>query len=181
MSNDLVQNWFGSEFGELHPLLQKLHSDGGKLVGDVEISYGKGLAGIIGGRLASKMKLPHEGAHKLVVSISHDKHGLHWGRSFNDQAPVTSLFKPVGTIQEGHWIETTGPLTMQLTVDVIDGGWFWRCLTVSFQGLGIPRWLVPHTTAYKKIENEKYRFYVDFSLPVIGSLVCYQGLMVEET
>lgn len=57
MPNELVKNWFGGQFNDLHPLLQQLHTDGGSLTGDIDIAYGKGLAGIIGGRLAKKMKL----------------------------------------------------------------------------------------------------------------------------
>jgi hypothetical protein len=180
MTNKLVKNWFGDQFSNLHPLLQKLHSDGGELVGDVEISYGKGLAGIIGGRLGKKMNLPREGVHQLTVSISHDVDGLHWWRRFDEQTVIKSLFKPVGDIEQGYWIETTGPLSMKLTVDIKNGGWFWRCLKVNFLGLPIPRWLIPHTNAYKIIENGKYRFYVEFSLPIIGSLVSYQGLLRAE-
>ncbi|WP_081758314.1 DUF4166 domain-containing protein [Thalassolituus oleivorans] len=126
MPNVLVKNWFGDKFSNLHPLLQKLHTEGGRLTGDVEISYGKGLAGVIGVRLAKKMSLPSEGTHQLVVSISHDIDGLHWDRCFNNQALVKSLFKPVGHVEDGYWIETTGPLSMKLTVDINDGGWFWR-------------------------------------------------------
>ena len=61
MPNILVKNWFGDKFSNLHPLLQKLHTEGGRLTGDVEIYYGKGLARVIGGRLAKKMNLPSEG------------------------------------------------------------------------------------------------------------------------
>lgn len=180
MPNVLVKNWFGDKFSNLHPLLQKLHTEGGRLTGDVEIYYGKGLAGVIGSRLAKKMNLPCEGTHQLVVSISHDNAGLHWGRCFDDQTLVKSLFKPVGHIEQGYWIETTGPLSMKLTVDINNGGWFWRCLKVNFLGFPIPRWLIPKTNAYKIIENGKYRFHVEFSLPIIGSLVSYQGLLRAE-
>ena len=177
MQNVLVKNWFGDKFSNLHPLLQELHTEGGRLTGDVEICYGKGVAGFIGGRLAKKMNLPSEGTHQLVVSISHDNDGLHWGRCFDGQALVKSLFKPVGNIEQGYWIETTGPLTMKLTVDIHNGGWFWRCLKINFLGFPIPLWLIPKTNAYKIIENGQYRFHVEFSLPVIGSLVSYQGLL----
>ena len=180
MPNVLVKNWFGDKFSNLHPLLQKLHTEGGRLIGDVEISYGKGLAGVIGVRLAKKMSLPSEGTHLLVVSISHDIDGLHWDRCFNNQALVKSLFKPVGHVEDGYWIETTGPLSMKLTVDINNGGWFWRCLNVNFLGFPIPRWLIPKTNAYKIIENGKYRFHVEFSLPIIGTLVSYQGLLRAE-
>jgi hypothetical protein len=179
--NELVKNWFDDEFNHLHPLLQQLHINGGKLAGDVDISYGKGLAGIIGARLAKKMNLPNKGVHQLVVSISHDSEGLHWSRRFNEGTLVESVFKPVGNIQQGYWVEITGPLTMKLTVDIINGGWYWRCLKINFLGLPIPLWLTPKANAYKMIENGQYRFYVEFSLPVIGSLVCYQGLLYSES
>ena len=178
MPNALVKNWFGDKFRDLHPLLQKLHTEGGRLTGDVEIYYGKGLAGIIGSRLAKKMNLPNKGSHQLTVSIWHDNNGLHWGRCFNGQALVESLFKPVGHIGQGYWLERTGPLLMKLTVDINNGGWFWRCLKINFLGLPIPRWIMPKTKAYKIIENSQYRFHVEFSLPIIGSLVSYQGLLL---
>jgi len=180
MPSDLVKHWFGDQFVNLHPLLQKLHTDGGRLTGDIDIKYGKGLAGIIGQRLAKKMNLPAAGTHQLTVNISHDSEGLHWGRSFNDQTRVESLFKPVGDITQGYWIETTGPLTMKLTVDIKNGGWYWRCLKINFLGVPVPRWLVPQTNAYKIIENGQYRFHVEFSLPMLDSLVCYQGLLQAE-
>jgi len=181
MHADIVKDWFGTQFKELHPLLQELHLTGGQLSGDVHISYGTGAAGLIGRRLAKKMRFPEAGTHQLKINISHAVNGLSWGRSFDSQAPVISLFKPVGKMGSGYWVESTGPLEMKLTVDVINGGWFWRCLSVSFLGVPIPKWLVPHTNAYKVIENDLYRFHVGFSLPLIGSLVSYQGLLGLET
>lgn len=177
MPNELVKNWFGDRFSDLHPILQKLHTEGGRLVGDVEICYGKGLARIIGTRLGKSMNFPNRGIHQLEVNITHDADGLHWGRSFDNAKMVSSLFKPVGRFNQGYWVESTGPLSMNLTVDIINGGWFWRCLKVDFLGFPIPRWLIPKTNAYKVIENGEYRFHVEFSLPIIGSLVSYQGLL----
>lgn len=181
MPSEIVENWFGDQFTQLHPALQQLHRIGGRLTGGVEITYGKGITGVLGRRLAKKMNFPNAGLHQLTVSISHDRDGLHWARSFDGRAPVESLFKPVGSIDCGYWLETTGPLQMKLTVDIIDGGWFWRCLKVNFLGLPVPRWLLPRTDAYKTIENEKYRFHVAFSLPLIGTLVSYRGLLTLES
>lgn len=180
MPNKLVSNWFGDQFSNLHPLLQELHTTGGRLTGNVEISYGKGIAGIIGSRLAKKMSFPEKGTHQLTINISHDSNDLHWSRCFDEQTPVNSLFKPIGNIDQGYWLESTGPLQMRLTVEIIDGGWFWRCLKVNFLGLPIPRWLIPRANAYKIIENGQYRFHVEFSLPLIGSLVSYHGLLIRE-
>lgn len=55
-----------------------------------------------------------------------------------------------------------------------------NCLKINFLGLPIPLWLTPQANAYKVIENGQYRFYVEFSLPIIGSLVCYHGLLRRE-
>jgi hypothetical protein len=177
VQNELVQKWFGDQFYQLHPLLQKLHLEGGQLIGDAEISYGKGLAGFIGRRLGRKMDLPDAGVHPLLIIISHDREGLHWGRIFGNRTQVKSLFKPVGCIDQGYWVETTGSLVMRLTVDINHGGWFWRCLEISFLGISIPRWLMPRANAYKIIENGGYRFYVGFSLPIVGLIISYQGLL----
>ena len=143
----------------------------------MDIAYGKGLAGFIGKRLAKKMNLPSAGSHHLSVSISHHDDGLHWDRVFNQGKAVTSLFKPVGNKRQGYWLETTGPLSMKLTVDIKQGGWHWRCLNMSVLGIAIPMWLLPKTHAKKVIEDGLYRFHVEFSLPVLGSLVCYSGLL----
>lgn len=180
MQSQLVKNWFGDQFKSLHPLLQKLHLQGGILTGDIKLSYGQGIAGIIGRRLAKKMGLPESGNHQLTVTISHDAAGLHWGRCFNNQEVVESLFIPQGNVEKGYWIEKTGPLEMKLTVDIHDEGWHWRCLKVNFYGIPLPLWLIPKTIAYKYIENDKYCFHVEFVLPFIGSLVSYEGLLAAE-
>lgn len=177
MTDQLVKRWFGDKFYQLHPLLQQLHIQGGNLSGDVTITYGSGIAGLIGQRLAKKMQLPKAGSHNLSVNIHHSSDGLHWDRSFNNQNQVRSLFVPVGDINNGYWVEHTAPLCMNLTVDINNGGWHWRCLNVSFLGLPIPLWCIPHTNAYKVIDNDNYRFHVEFTLPLIGTLVCYQGLL----
>lgn len=126
------------------------------------------------------MDLPGEGVHHLTVCISHQKDGLHWDRAFDGGEIMKSLFRPVGNIDHGYWIETTGPLTMKLTVDIKNGGWYWRCLKIAFLGFPIPIWLMPTLKAYKVIENDMYQFCVEFSLPAIGPLVSYQGLLSAE-
>lgn len=177
MQSNIVKNWFGNEFDQLDPLMQKLHLNGGELSGDVDIFYGRGLAGLIGKRLAKKMKLPEQGIHQLVVSISHSDDGLHWDRQFNDANLVKSLFEPIGSNAQGYWLETTGPVSMKLAVDVINGGWYWRCLAVSLFSVPIPLFFIPKSNAFKVIEDGKYRFQVSFTLPLLGSLVSYKGLL----
>ena len=177
MSNEIVKNWFDNEFQKLAQQLQELHIHGGKLSGDVNVSYGNGFAGIIGKRLAKKLGIPDAGIHQLTVNISHHKNGLQWDRIFNGTKEMKSTFEPIGNINNGFWIEKTGPLNIKLTVDIKEGGWHWRCLSFSFWGIPLPAKLFPESEAYKKIENEQYRFYVGFKLWFFGELLSYGGLL----
>ena len=180
MTSTIVKNWFGEGFEKLAPQLQKLHLHGGKLSGDIEVIYGSGIAGIIGKRLAKKLGIPDAGTHKLVVNISHHEDGLHWDRVFNDTKEMKSTFNPIGNIENGYWIEKTGPLHIKLTVDIKDNGWHWRCLNFSFLSIPLPAKMFPESEAYKRIEDGKYRFYVGFKLWFFGELLSYGGLLSLE-
>ncbi len=181
MYNSLVSNWFGEKFKSLHPQLQQLHLYGGTLSGAVTLSFGKGLSGWLGKRLAKKLGIPitstlaNSSKVQLDVEIYHDKAGLHWQRNFNQSHLMKSLFLPVGQLPDGYWIEKTGKLTFILTVDIIEQGWYWRILGMQLGKIKLPLWLFPKSRAYKIIEDGFYQFYVGFSLPLLGKLFSYQG------
>ena len=178
MADAQVKDWFGAQFGELHPLLQRIHLHGGQLTGPVDIVIPGGIAGIFGRRLAKKLGVPADGLpHQLQVEISHHPDGLHWDRCFDGASYMRSVFRPVGTSASGYWVEDTGPLKMYLTVDVRDGGWHWRCLAMRVFGLRLPLWLFPNSIAFKAVEAGRYRFYVGFSLPWLGTVLSYGGLL----
>jgi len=177
MTNNIVETWFGDRFQELAPELQALHKNSGKLIGQVDVNYGHGIAGFIGKRLAKKLNIPAAGNHRLVVTISHDKGKLNWSRLFNETREMKSVFVPVGDLDNGYWIEKTGPLQIKLTVKIIDGGWHWQCLSFSIFGIRLPTKIFPESQAWKKIEDEKYRFYVGFKLWFFGDLLSYSGLL----
>lgn len=181
LSNSVV-NWFGDEFTKLHPVLQELHRSGGRLHGRVRIEIPQGVAGVLGRRLAKKLGVPSTNATPtLDVSISHVAGCLHWHRCFDGNTQMQSVFKPVGTIGAGFWLETTGPLALKLTVDILEGGWHWRCLSMRLWKIPLPLWLFPHSKAFKKIEGDKYRFYVGFSLPIFGTILSYNGLLAAQS
>ena len=163
---------------ELDPLLQQLHEQGGILTGPVQISTGRGMGRWMGRRLAKKLGIPLEaGQHTLTVQIAHSERGLHWDRHFDKNYTVPSLFEPVGSIQQGCWLESIGPFQLQLTVDIKNGGWYWRCLRIRFKGLSVPAFLFPKTNAYKCIEQGAYRFHVSIQFPLIGTVLRYEGLL----
>ncbi|WP_339413076.1 DUF4166 domain-containing protein [Pseudomonas sp. EA_35y_Pfl2_R5] len=174
----VVERWFGADFTQLHPLLQSLHRKGGKLHGLVDLQLGRGLAGIIGARLATRLGIPAELARvAFQVDIHDTDNALHWNRCFADNATLYSSFQPSGNWPNGYWLESTGSLKLALAVDVHQGGWYWRPLKAWLHGVRIPLWLLPRTEAYKRIEEGLYHFYVGFSLPLLGKRLSYSGTL----
>ncbi len=170
--------WLGVRFAALHPLLQALHSNGGVLSGKIQIEFGGGLAGWLGRRLARRLGIPIDQSEcDFAGEIRHEDDGLHWCRRFKNGGTMASLFCPIGTWPDGFWLESTGPLNLKLTVDVVDGGWYWRPLRLAFGGLDLPIFLFPRMEAYKRIEDGHYRFCVSFTLPIAGTLLRYSGLL----
>ncbi|MBI3897611.1 MAG: DUF4166 domain-containing protein [Gammaproteobacteria bacterium] len=177
----VVTRWFGPQFDRLHPLLQDLHRHGGTLRGIVTIDLGRGVAGWIGRRLANRLGIPADVSKRgFEVDIRHTADALHWNRRFDNGDRVSTVFYPVGTWPSGHWIERTGKLHMTLTVDVINGGWHWRALGFDLGGLRLPIWLFPRSRAYKQIKDGKYFFSVAFVVPVLGTVLRYEGLLAPE-
>jgi hypothetical protein len=173
-----VTRWFGVRFSELHPLLQELHRHGGDLHGTVEIRTGTGVGGWVGRRIAAKMGIPVKRQQsEFEVHISHANDGLHWDRRFGSNCYLHSTFQPVGNSPSGYWIESTGPVRLHMTVDIVNGGWHWRCLRAYVGGLRVPLWLFPRSKAYKQIHDGQYVFSVNFSLPLLGSVLSYQGML----
>jgi hypothetical protein len=176
-----VTRWFGPQFDQLHPLLQGLHRHGGRMRGLITIESGRGLARWIGRRLAHRLGIPADVAQRgFEVDIRHTGDALYWNRRFDNGDQMCSVFHPVSTWPGGYWIERTGKLHMKLTVDVIDGGWHWRALGFELGGLRFPVWLFPRSHAYKKIKDGKYFFSVAFIMPVLGTVLRYEGLLEPE-
>ena len=171
--------WFGPAFMRLHPLLQALHREGGSLQGEVAISTGRWIAGLLGRRLASKLGVPVDRPRRgFEVRIRHDDEVMVWHRRFDDGSVMSSVFRPVGRYPDGYWLEMTGPVQLKFGVDIVDGGWRWRLLGASVRGLWLPLALFPRTDAFKRIEADgRYRFGVAFALFPFGTLLRYEGVL----
>ena len=173
-----VQDWFGPAFSQLHPLIQQLHRDGGELQGKVTLSFGSGLAQLLGVRLAKKMGLPLQpGEYDFSVAISHDDEALVWARTFNHANTMVSRFTPVGQYPDGYFVEKTGPIELRRRVDIVQGGWYWRQLATRLHGIWMPGFLLPQTNAYKTIDNDRYVFEVSTRYPLFGKLLEYKGIL----
>ncbi len=121
----LVANWFGEKFFDLHPLLQKLHREGGTLTGEVDLQYGSGLAGHIAPRLAKRLGMPSSpGVMDFNVVIEHTLDSLVWTRVFDQRHIMRSEFIPNGQYPDGYWREATGGIVLDLGVEIRNGGWY---------------------------------------------------------
>jgi hypothetical protein len=177
----IVESWFGDAFEQLHPLLRQLHRDGGTLTGQVQIQFGRGLAGIVGKRLARQLGIPPiAGSMPLEVCIHGGPAALHWDRTFGDGATFASVFTPAGSYPSGHWVESSGALRLKLGVAIVDGGWEWQPRGGWLWGVPIPPWLLPHTSASKRIEQGGYRFTVRVRVPMLGQVLCYSGILAPQ-
>lgn len=177
-SDTAVSRWFGAAFEQLHPLLQALHRHGGTLQGPMIIRFGRGLPGAVGRRLARTLGIPSDGAaHRLQVDIRHADGRLHWDRRFDDGSRFASIFRPYGHWPDGGWIEESGRIALHLQVDMVDGGWQWRCVGARLGRWPVPLWLLPRTRAGKRIEAGGYRFDVSIRLPLLGEVLGYGGLL----
>ena len=172
MSNS-VTKWFGDSFEKLDPLLQQLHRKGGCLNGDVTLAVENGF---VGRRVAKALGLPlKSGIYTFSVEISHINDQLHWSRTFEGTMKMKSVFEPHGLYPTGYWSEKTGAVSLDMNVDIVDGGWHWKQRSIRVYGITLPLWLFPKSKAYKYIEEGCYYFSVEFSLPILGKLVGYSG------
>lgn len=181
-SNDSspVEAWFGDGFAGLHPLLQVLHREGGRLEGIVRFRIGRGLGGLIGRRVLRRLGIDAGSSEqwreqRLQVDIRHADGALRWARRFGDGPEAVSWFRPVGHWPEGHWEEHAGPLSLQLKVDTEGGGWRWRQIGCRLWSLSLPVWLAPVVDAGKRIEDGQYRFDVAIRLPLFGETLAWGG------
>lgn len=181
-AGNAATRWFGPAFDDLHPLLQALHREGGRLRGEVDVGTGRGIAGLLGRRLARKLGIPVDRPRRgFEVQIQHDNDVMSWHRRFDDGGAMSSVFRPVGSYPDGHWLETTGPVQLKLAVDIVDGGWRWRMLGVAVRGLPLPLALFPRVEAFKCVEaGGCYRFGVAFALFPFGALLRYEGVLQPE-
>jgi len=176
MAQHAVEAWFGAAFQQLHPMLQQLHKNGGRLAGTVQVRMGRGVSGLVGKCLAGQLGIPPaNGTTPLTVHIHSSASALHWNRTFGDGATFASVFTPVGVYPTGYWIESSGALRLYLGVAIVDGGWEWRQRGGRLWGIRIPAWLLPRTTALKRIEQGAYHFTVRVSVPLLGDVLSYSG------
>lgn len=179
--HSVTQKWFGEYFYQLHPKIQQLHTQGGTLVGDVNVEYGSGIGRMIGQRLGRKLGLPPKsGPTSLQVDIAHTDESMIWSRQFGGSAKeMISVFTPTGNYSNGYWTETTGSITIELGVEVQSSEWHWIQRATKIHNLRLPAVLLPALKAKKTFVDDLYYFEVELVKREFGTLVRYHGALQD--
>lgn len=160
----------GEQFAALSPLIQQAHIGTIRLEGDVFVRHGNPVARL----LCRILNMPREGETvKLVVDGYHESDSMRWNRCF-DGHEMRSNFQ-----QDGEFlIEQLGSLKLWLKLSVDDNGSLHYLLKrVSLWAISIPSWLAPGLVASESDQSGGYHFYVKITLPVVGKLIEYGGLI----
>ena len=183
MKKNVTETWFGKNFSELHPKIQKLHSHGGTLTGEVNVEYGEGLGKMLGKRLGKKLGLPQSaGPTSLHIEISHTDTSMVWSRKFGGSNKLmTSCFTPQGSYTNGYWIERTGNIEIHLGVVVQNGAWHWIQRSTIVRNVNVPAAFIPTVKAKKYIQDGLYHFEVELVKQGLGLLVRYSGALEAKT
>lgn len=164
---NIFSTHLGSEFSNLNPLLQDVHSGRKNLDGIVEVKRGGILAKII----CSVFRFPKENSNThLKVECNHNDENMEWVRYF-DGFKMRSVF-----VSEGEYlIEKLGPLSLYFKAHVENGNLEYKFSKTKFLGVPMPRILSPKIKAGEKETNGSYEFYVSVSMFLIGFVLSYCG------
>ncbi len=166
----------GDRWHDLAETVRQLHAPGGvQAVGRFRIRRGNWLARI----LAARARLPAQSdgvdVRLLVTSLPHHEE---WVRLFGET--------PFGTLQwavDDFLVERIGQCEVQFELEVIDGALHYRTRRVSLRWgslrLPLPRWLAPCVTASETAEGAILRIHVEVTLPAIGLLIAYDGVLTS--
>jgi hypothetical protein len=100
-----------------------------------------------------------------------------WRRQFNDGKVFISRFEPIGNYPDGHWIERSGTLQLQLGVRIHEGAWHWEQQQLCWRGWILPARCMPRTTASKSVSDGHYIFSVAIAFPWFGTVLAYRGVL----
>ena len=169
--NLLAQQMEGG-FERLNPLLKTVHSGKQRIQGFAEIKRGNALARLI----CNIFGFPPEHPHcPLTVDCEHRTDAMLWHRNFNGMK-MQSHFKAKGD----YLIECLGPLQLYLQPREEGGQLNYHFSATCFLHIPLPNFLSPSIEAWEKELNGEYHFYVCVTMPLVGEVITYSGIMQRQ-
>jgi hypothetical protein len=173
----LYRRVLGDAWERLPPQLQAMHDLNGGLVaeGTATVERGKG---VLARLLAMVIGFPQAGTEVPVsVAFSLRDGREYWRRTFAGRSFLSTQEEGQGRFAR-LVCERFGPVAVGLAL-VLDGerlrlivrGW-------SLFGIPMPLRLAPHSHSWEFVQDGRFRFHVEISLPVAGLIVAYRGWLV---
>jgi hypothetical protein len=166
----LFARLLGDSFSALPPLVRALHLAPGtrRYRGTAAVTRGNGALSRLCGWAT---RLPPAASDTAVeVEITADAHGETWARFFGAHAMRSQLWQ-----HESLLMERLGWATFGFALCVRDGVLHWDVREVRVFGMRLPARWFSAVHASESEHDGRYHFEVRAALPLIGSLVHYEG------
>jgi hypothetical protein len=167
----------GKAWADLPAELRAMHDFSGSARGQASVERGTGRLARLAARL---MGFPAASADVPVQVRFTERGGVEtWTHNFGDETFSSDQF--AGRGRSEHLVcERFGPLTFAMAL-VVDGD----CLRLVLRrwsafGIPLPMWFCPRSDAYERVEDGKFRFFVEISHPLAGLIVRYRGWLVPQ-
>lgn len=174
----LYQRILGTAWDQLHPAIRQLHSvtRRSSFVGRCTVERGSNPIAFV---IAALIGFPKTGADQAIsVQLTADRGGERWVRFTGDQSFESVQSAGVG---RSEWLvrERFGPVAVDMALVVERACLRYVVRRWSFFGISLPLWLGPRSAALEDVHGEQFRFDVEVSLPIVGLIVRYSGMLAE--
>jgi hypothetical protein len=170
----LYRRLLGDAYASLPAPIQALHDLTGTLTVEGRATVERG-TGLVARAIAGLFGFPPAGDDVPVKVDFTLRHGREiWRRNLAGRTFVSTREAGQGRFDR-LLCERFGPFAFGIALvcdaerlNLVFRGW-------SAFGIPLPRALAPRATAYERVEDGRFRFYVEIKLPLIGLVVRYQG------
>lgn len=172
----IYRQLLGPAFDTLPPRVQDLHGSAAerRWRGHAEVRRGAGLLARIAAAIIGFPKAVAE--VPVTVSFTSESDGERWTRDFGGQK--FSSLQSAGTGRNDYLlVERFGAAAFAMALVVEDGRLTLVPRRWSLFGVPMPRVLMPTGLSFETEVGGRFQFNVEISIPVIGLIVAYKGLL----
>ncbi len=167
-----------SKWQDLPPKIRELHDidEIGRFSGRASVTRGRSLLAMLVGRLVG---FPPEADDVPVQVMMKSTNGReHWRRDFSGHG-----FSSVMTAGKGRFsnlvYEKFGPAKFAMALALENGCLSYLLRGWSFLGIPMPRMLAPRGNTFEYVEDGRFQFHAEVTLPIIGHVVTYKGWLIR--
>ncbi len=171
----LYRRVLGSQFEQLHPILQRFHTTPGVAVAHGRFRVHRHTSRLCGA-LASILGLPPASdAAEVLLRVTPTGAGEEWVRSF-DGKPFVSM----QTVRGGLLREQSGPAHFTLALEVLNRGMVFRSTRVWLFGVPLSDALSPSIHATVVPTDRGWAATVCLSASLLGPILDYEGEVIPQ-